>query len=87
MGSHAGAWEPGNKSCGRGFRSGTALASFLGSTPGCLGAFMNVSLYIHGTISFGAIVGGKEVNRQRQQILTEDLKSVILNFNKFQFVV
>ena len=34
------------------------LASFLGSTPGCLGAFMNVSLYVHGTISFGAIVGG-----------------------------
>ncbi|MDQ7785007.1 MAG: putative manganese transporter [Desulfomonilaceae bacterium] len=34
------------------------LASFLGSTPGCLGAFMNVSLYLHGIISFGAIVGG-----------------------------
>jgi len=34
------------------------LASFLGSTPGCLGAFMNVSLYVHGMISFGAIVGG-----------------------------
>jgi len=34
------------------------LASFLGSTPGCLGAFMNVSIYIHGMISFGAIVGG-----------------------------
>jgi hypothetical protein len=34
------------------------LASFLGSTPGCLGAFMNVSLYVHGFISFGAIVGG-----------------------------
>ena len=34
------------------------LTSFLGSTPGCLGAFMNVSLYIHGIISFGAIVGG-----------------------------
>ena len=33
-------------------------ASFLGATPGCLGAFMNVSLYIHGMISFGAIVGG-----------------------------
>ena len=29
------------------------LASFLGSTPGCLGAFMNVSLYVHGMISFG----------------------------------
>ena len=35
-----------------------ALASFLGSTPGCLGAFMNVSLYIHGMIGFGAVVGG-----------------------------
>lgn len=33
-------------------------ASFLGSTPGCLGAFMNVSFYVHGMISFGAIVGG-----------------------------
>jgi hypothetical protein len=34
------------------------LVSFLGSTPGCLDAFMNVSLYVHGIISFGAIVGG-----------------------------
>ncbi len=34
------------------------LASFFGSTPGCLGAFMNVSLYIRGIISFGALVGG-----------------------------
>lgn len=34
------------------------IASFLGSTPGCLGAFMNVSLYVHGLIGFGAIVGG-----------------------------
>jgi hypothetical protein len=34
------------------------LSSFLGSTPGCLGAFMNVSLYVHGMIGFGAIVGG-----------------------------
>jgi len=34
------------------------LASLLGATPGCLGAFMNVSLYAHGLISFGAIVGG-----------------------------
>ncbi len=32
--------------------------SFLGSTPGCLGAFTNVSLYIHGLITFGALVGG-----------------------------
>ena len=34
------------------------LASVLGSTPGCLGAFMNVTFYVHGMISFGAIVGG-----------------------------
>ncbi len=34
------------------------LASFLGATPGCLGAFMNVSLYVHGMISFGAVVAG-----------------------------
>ena len=35
-----------------------SLTSFLGATPGCLGAFMNVSLYLHGMISFGALVGG-----------------------------
>ncbi|MFO7786095.1 MAG: putative manganese transporter [Thermodesulfobacteriota bacterium] len=34
------------------------LVSFLGATPGCLGAFMNVSLYVHGIISFGALAGG-----------------------------
>jgi len=34
------------------------VASFLGSTPGCLGAFMNVSFYIRGLLSFGAMVGG-----------------------------
>jgi hypothetical protein len=34
------------------------LASFFGATPGCLGAFMNVSLYMHGMISLGAIAGG-----------------------------
>ena len=34
------------------------ISSFLGSTPGCLGAFLNVSFYIHGLISFGALVGG-----------------------------
>ncbi len=32
--------------------------SFLGATPGCLGAFMNVSFYVHGLLTFGAIVGG-----------------------------
>jgi len=34
------------------------MASFLGATPGCLGAFMNVSFYIRGLLSFGAMVGG-----------------------------
>jgi len=34
------------------------ISSFLGSTPGCLGSFMNVSLYVHGLIGFGALVGG-----------------------------
>ncbi|NQE44392.1 hypothetical protein C5S31_00035 [ANME-1 cluster archaeon GoMg2] len=34
------------------------IASFLGATPGCLGAFANVSFYVHGLLSFGAIVGG-----------------------------
>lgn len=34
------------------------LASFLGTTPGCLGAFLNVSFYVHGLISFGALLGG-----------------------------
>ncbi|MEA3505950.1 MAG: putative manganese transporter [Elusimicrobiota bacterium] len=34
------------------------ITSFLGVTPGCLGAFMNVSFYIHGVISFGALAGG-----------------------------
>lgn len=35
-----------------------SMASFLGSTPGCLGVFMNVSFCIHGTVTFGALVGG-----------------------------
>ncbi|MCG2726030.1 MAG: arsenic efflux protein [Elusimicrobia bacterium] len=33
-------------------------ASFLGSIPGCLGSFMNVSLYERGLLSFGALAGG-----------------------------
>lgn len=33
------------------------LAAFLGATPGCLGAFMVVSLYIHGRLSLGALIG------------------------------
>ena len=35
-----------------------AVASFLGATPGCLGAYLNVSFYIHGLLTFGAMVGG-----------------------------
>ena len=34
------------------------LSSFLGSTPGCLGAFAVISLYMHRVISFGALTGG-----------------------------
>ncbi|MCU0821846.1 MAG: putative manganese transporter [Spirochaetes bacterium] len=34
------------------------MSSFLGSTPGCLGSFLNVSFYMRGLISFGAITGG-----------------------------
>jgi hypothetical protein len=33
------------------------IASLVGVIPGCVGAFTNVSLYIHGMISFGALVG------------------------------
>jgi hypothetical protein len=33
------------------------VASFIGAAPGCVGAFTNVSLYVHGMISFGALVG------------------------------
>ncbi len=32
------------------------LASFLGATPGCLGAFAVVSLYLHQEVSMGAVV-------------------------------
>ena len=39
------------------FRQYLTSAS-LGATPGCLGAFMNVSFYVHGLITFGAMVGG-----------------------------
>ncbi len=35
-----------------------SIASFLGVTPGCLGAYMNVTLYIHGFLTFGAVVAG-----------------------------
>ena len=33
-------------------------SSFLGAIPGCLGSFMNVSLYERGLLSFGALAGG-----------------------------
>jgi len=33
------------------------VSSFIGAAPGCMGAFTNVSLYVHGMISFGALVG------------------------------
>lgn len=33
------------------------LSSFIGTMPGCIGGFTNVSLYIHGLISFGALAG------------------------------
>ena len=33
------------------------LAAFLGATPGCLGAFMVASLYMHGQLSMGAVIG------------------------------
>ena len=31
------------------------ISSLLGVTPGCLGAFMSVSMYVHGIITFGAL--------------------------------
>jgi len=33
------------------------IAPLVGVMPGCVGAFTNVSLYVHGMISFGALVG------------------------------
>jgi hypothetical protein len=33
------------------------IASFIGTIPGCIGGFTNVTLYIHGLISFGALAG------------------------------
>jgi hypothetical protein len=33
------------------------VASLIGVAPGCAGAFTDVSLYVHGMISFGALVG------------------------------
>lgn len=34
------------------------ISCLLGLSPGCMGAYMNVSLYMHGYLSLGAIVGG-----------------------------
>lgn len=42
---------------GRGIQQ-YVVASFLGGTPGCAGSFVNVTFYVHGLISFGALVGG-----------------------------
>jgi hypothetical protein len=33
------------------------VSSLIGVAPGCMGAFTNVSLYVHGMISFGALAG------------------------------
>jgi len=33
------------------------VSSALGTVPGCMGAFANVSLYMHGMITFGALAG------------------------------
>lgn len=43
---------------GRGTLRQYVLTSFLGVAPGCLGSFMNVSFYVRGLISFGALTGG-----------------------------
>ena len=43
------------KDFARGFKQYIA-SSFLGAMPGCVGAFASISMYVHGTISFGAIV-------------------------------
>ena len=34
------------------------LASFFGLIPACMGSYLNVSLYMHGYLSLGAMVGG-----------------------------
>ncbi len=34
------------------------ISSLFGATPGCICAYLNVSFYVHGLMSFGAIVGG-----------------------------
>lgn len=37
---------------------GRVPAAVIGSVPGCFGGFVNVTLYVHGAISFGALAGG-----------------------------
>jgi hypothetical protein len=34
------------------------IPNFLGLTPGCMGAYLNVSLYMHGYLTLGALLGG-----------------------------
>ncbi len=43
----------------RGKAKGTqyVVASLIGTVPGCVGGFTNISLYLHGLISFGALSG------------------------------
>ena len=38
-------------------RGGRLPAVLIGTVPGCLGAFTNVTLYVHGAVSFGALAG------------------------------
>ncbi len=47
-----------NRIIGRGTLRQYLISSGLGAMPGCLGAFMNVSFYVRGLITFGAITGG-----------------------------
>jgi len=47
-----------NQAIGGGLLRQYSLTSFLGSIPGCLGSFTNVSFYAHGLITFGAITAG-----------------------------
>ncbi len=47
-------WQDGLKNTGW---KQYAIAVGLGAVPGCLGAFTVVSLYAHGAVSFGALVG------------------------------
>jgi len=47
-----------NQLIGKGSFRQYVVASGIGVMPGCLGAFMNVSFYVRGLITFGAITGG-----------------------------